>query len=204
MYIRAREKALIDKNILSGWKGAGVIPLSPMSVLEKIPLAPPEPITLPRTPSPSRDFDLSLLDSSPPDGTQLRNTNALLLSTLENNEAVPESAVRYAKRMIQAYELTHHELITARNQISAQKQLLEARKKRKKGKRVAIQGKFVFTTEDMLEIVKIAEAETTAKAAKKKASKRSKRSNVSEDEESMEENDSSESELDCIIVASRN
>ena len=106
--------------------------------------------------------------------------------------------------MMQAYELTHHELITARNHISTQKQLLEAREKRKKGKRLAIQGEFVFTTEDMLKIVKTAEAATTAKAAKKKANKRSKKSNVSEDEESIEKIDSSESELDCIIVASRN
>ena len=85
--------------------------------------------------------------------------------------------------MMQACELTHHELITARNHISTQKQLLEARKKRKKGKRVTIQGKFVFTMEDMLEIVKIVEVETTAKVAKRKQASVQKKSNVSEDEE---------------------
>ena len=76
MYIKAREKALTENNILSGWKGAGSVPLSPMNVLEKIPSPPPEQTTLPRTPSPSRGSDHSLLESSPPDGTQLRNTNA--------------------------------------------------------------------------------------------------------------------------------
>jgi len=38
MYVRAREKALSTSNILVGWRGAGLMPLSPVAVLGKVPL----------------------------------------------------------------------------------------------------------------------------------------------------------------------
>ena len=35
MYIRARGKALVSQNILSGWRSVGLVPLSPITVLRK-------------------------------------------------------------------------------------------------------------------------------------------------------------------------
>ena len=40
IYIRAREKAFTIANITGGWRGAGLWPLSPISVLEKVNLQP--------------------------------------------------------------------------------------------------------------------------------------------------------------------
>lgn len=37
MYIRGRGKALTSHEILSGWRGAGLVPLSPITVLGKLP-----------------------------------------------------------------------------------------------------------------------------------------------------------------------
>ena len=79
MYIRARERAFTSKNILSGWKGAGLMPPSPIHVLEKLPSTSSASTATPCTPPPQRGFDLSLLESSPPDGTELRDANALLI-----------------------------------------------------------------------------------------------------------------------------
>ena len=203
MYIRAREKAFVSCNILAGWKGAGLMPLSPISVLEKLSPISSTSTAAPGTPSLQRGFDLSLLESSPPDGTEPRETNALLLSTLQNIETVPERARRYTERMTRAYEMTHNELVTARKQIAEQEKLLNTRKKRKKGKRVALKGKFVFSTEEILEIAQAAEAERTARSAKKRSRKGARKENDSENEGMVLENDSSASELDCIIVASR-
>ena len=200
MYVRAREKAFTSTDILSGWKGAGLVPLSPVHVLEKLLPISSASTTIPRTPSPQRSFDLLLLESSPPDGTELHDANALLLSTLQSIEAVPERARRYTERMTKAYEITHNELLLARKQISEQQKLLHTRKKRRKGKRVALKGKFVFTTEEVLEIAQAAEAETAARSAKKRSRKITTEENNSEDEEILLENDLSESELDCIIV----
>ena len=85
--------------------------------------------------------------------------------------------------------MTHNKLITARKQISEQQKLLDTPKKRKRGKRVALKGKFVFTTEEVLEIAQTAEAETAARSASN-----------SLDEEIVLENNSCDSELSCIVV----
>lgn len=83
MYIRARQKALTSNNIRSGWRGAGLAPLSPIVVLEKLLVNPASAASPPHTPLRQTDLDLSLLESSPPDGTELRQANALLNSTIK-------------------------------------------------------------------------------------------------------------------------
>ena len=204
MYIRAREKSFTSLNILSGWKGARLMPLSPISVLEKLSPILGASTTTPRIPSPPRGFDLSLLESSPPDGTELRKANAMFINTLKDSRDVPERARRYIERMTRAYEMTHNELATVRKQMAEQQKLLNTRKKRKRGERVAMKGKFVFTTEEVLEIAQVVEAETAVRSAIKRSRKGTMEENDSRDEDLLLESDSSKSELDCIILASRN
>jgi hypothetical protein len=48
--------------------------------------------------------------------------------------------------MSRAYELTHTELTTVRKENKAQRELLQMRKNRKKGKRISLKGRFVFST----------------------------------------------------------
>ena len=74
MYIRARTRALTSSNITSGWRATGLWPLSPITVLDKLP-TPPTPRPPLQTPSQSSSLDLSLLYSSPPEGTELREAN---------------------------------------------------------------------------------------------------------------------------------
>ncbi|KAK0968148.1 hypothetical protein LTR54_018236, partial [Friedmanniomyces endolithicus] len=45
---------------------------------------------------------------------------------------------RYMQRMTKAFEVTQSELITARKQLSESQSLLQTRKARKRGKRVAL------------------------------------------------------------------
>ena len=203
MYIKARAKAFTQSNILSGWKISGLVPLEPMRVLEKLSTRPDSTAISPSTPTLQDQFDLSLLESSPPDGTELRNSNNLLISTLQGIETVPERAKRYAERAVRAYEITNSELITARKIIAEQQKLLDRRKKRKKGKRVALKGKFVFTTEEVLQIARTAEAERAARSAKKQPRKKIIHQIENEEEDEILENDSSSSESDCIIVEAR-
>ena len=76
MYSRAREKALTSANNVSGWKASGLHPLSAITVLNKLPSpATPRP-SKPQTPGQTSTLDLSLLHSSPPEGTELRQANA--------------------------------------------------------------------------------------------------------------------------------
>lgn len=203
MYIRARERAFISSNIQSGWKATGLEPLSPILMLDKLPKAStPPPLPL-QSSNESSSLDLSLLHSSPPEGTELRQANALFNAQIRDVDGIPSPAKRYAERMTRALETTQSELTTIRKELAEQRELLQARKKRKKGKRVALKGKFVFTTQEVLDIVKEAEAETAAKKSRKQPRKRSIRVEIEGDEEDELENMSSDSESNCIIVTDR-
>ena len=144
MYIRARTKALSSENLKAGWKGAGLIPLDPNKILDKLPKRTDSTLTQPETPRNEVNLDLSLLNSSPPDGTQLREANKLLVSALEETAGLSDSVRRYTARLTTMAESTHAELITARKELESVKKILNTRKKRRKGKRVALEGKFVF------------------------------------------------------------
>jgi hypothetical protein len=133
MYTRARERALTSHNILSGWRTAGLLPLSPMTVLEKLPARPGPSPPPPHTPPQQIDLDWSLLDSSPLDGTELRQANSLLTSAIDACEGLPSPAKRYTKRMSRAFETTQSENVTSRRQLKEAETLLSTRKVRKKG-----------------------------------------------------------------------
>jgi hypothetical protein len=163
MYIRARERALISANIQSGWKATGLEPLSPITVLEKLPVAPTHQRLPPQTPGQSSSLDLSLLHSSPPDGIELRQANALFNSQIRDVDGVPSPAKRYAERMTRALETTQSELVTIRKELAEQRVLLQTRKGRKTGKRVKLKGRFVFSSREVLQIAKEAEEEAVAK-----------------------------------------
>ena len=62
----------------------------------------------------------------------------------------------------------------------------------------------MFTTQEVLDIVKVTEEETAAKKSRKRPRKRSISVEIEEDEEDDIENIPSDSESDCIIVADRN
>ena len=204
MYIWARAKAMTSDNILSGWRSTGLVPLAPMRVLRTLQSQPTVGGEPPSTLTEQSHLDLSLLDSSPPDGTELRAANATLTATLKKATSLPSPARRYTERMAQAYETTHAELLAARRLIVEQQELLNRRKQRTKGKRVALKGKFVFSTKEILKIARDAEAATAARSSKKRPYKR-KIDQVDDDpEEEASGSDSSSSLSDYIVVARPN
>lgn len=68
--------------------------------------------------------------------------------------------------MIRALESTQSELVTLRKQLADAEELLPTRKPRKTGKRVSLQGNFVFSTVEVLGIVQQAEAASAKKKAR--------------------------------------
>ena len=203
MYIRAREKALISTNIVSGWKATGLDPLSPIHVLEKLKIAPAPQSLLPSTPGQSSSLDLSLLHSSPPEGTELREANAIFNSQIRDVAGVPSPAKRYAERMTRALETTQSTLVTIQKELAEQRELLQTRKARKTGKRVKLKGRFMFSTEEVLQIAREAEEATAANKGRKRPRKRSISVEIEGDTASILENVSSDSESNCIIVADK-
>ena len=202
VYSRARE-GLTSSNIISGWRAAGLKPLSPITVLEKLVTTPalrPLPFC---TPGEKPGLDISLLRSSPPEGTELRQANALFKSQISRSRDVPFPAKRYAERMTRALETIQSELVTIRNELAEQGKLLRTRKGQRNGKPVKLKGRFVFSTPEVLDIAREAEAETSVKKGRKRARKRTVSLEIEDDVEDITENVSSDAESDCIFVANR-
>lgn len=85
---------------------------------------------------------------------------------------LPSPAKRYSERMSRAFESTHSENVTLRKQLKEAGELLGTRKIRKEGKRAALKGRSVFSTEEVLKLVEEAEAETAKKLTRKRRKKR--------------------------------
>ena len=201
MYIRAREKAFTLRNIQKAWQATGLNPLSPLEVLDKL----PQPTQRPRSTEPTRleqqqSLDTSLLCSSPPEGTELRQANAQLHQALRE-EKLASPAKRYIHRMTHAFEATQSQYATVSKRLAEVEELLRTRKARKKGKRVSLQGRFVYTTPEVLEVTRAAEEKSRKKRKRSGAKTPSKASKLSDNEGDDLENTTSDCGSDCIDVA---
>jgi len=175
--------------------------LSPIVVLDKhLPASAPAP-SPPRTPPDPASLDLTLLDSSPPDGTELRQATALFNSELKKPGALISPAKRFGERMTRILQTTQSENAMLRRELAEAQALLRSRKRRTTGKRVALQGKFVFSTQEVLEIAKQAELDSAAKRGRKRTRTAAIDLEFSAGEDEVLEAVPIDSESDCIIVA---
>jgi hypothetical protein len=106
-------------------------------------------------------LDISLLNNSPPDGTELRQANTLFNAQVQEATGLSSLAKRFAKRMTRALETTQSELVTVRNELAEHQKLLRSRKYHRKGKRVKLKGRFVYSTQEVLAIAQESEAEVS-------------------------------------------
>ena len=170
-------------------------------------------VELPCTPQNSTlvsSLDLSVLRSSPPDGTELRHANSVFNSTMASSNSPASPARRYAKRMTRLVESQNTELTILRKEVKEYKEMLETRKKRTKGKRIKLQGEFVFSTKEVLKIVCEAELKSTKKRPRGRPRGRPRKRLIEEVEEQEEEEEeeinssNSESELEeCVARRTR-
>jgi hypothetical protein len=70
-YIMARNRAFISRNIESSFRTSGIYLLSPITILSTLRMPTATPPTTPPPITTPNDLDRSLLDSSPPEGTEL-------------------------------------------------------------------------------------------------------------------------------------
>jgi hypothetical protein len=94
------------------------------------------------------DLDRSLLDSSLLEGTELREATSLVNSIVRSS-TLETPIKRYIERVGAAFERTTSEVALLRKENTEFRELLRVRKERKKGKRVAVKGKFVFNTKEI-------------------------------------------------------
>ena len=121
---------------------------------------------------------------------------------MQESTDLPSPVKCYGEWIACVYETAHSDIITMCKEFKQQNELFNARKKRKMGKRIALEGKFVFTIEEVLQVVKEAEAAMTAKQSRKQPRKRSIQKFLENEEDGMLETESDSSCSDCIVVAS--
>jgi hypothetical protein len=83
----------------------------------------------------------------------------LLVNRIVYSSNIETPIKRYIERLEVAFERTTSENTLLRKELTEARELLRVRKECKKGKRVAVKGKFVFNTKEILELVEKAEVE---------------------------------------------
>lgn len=201
-YITARAKAFTSRSIESSFRASGIYPLSPITILSTLRMPTSTPPTTPPPITTPTDLDRSLLDSSPPEGTELREAT-LLVNSIVRSSTLETPVKRYIERSGAAFERTVSEVALLRKENAEYRELSRVRKERKKGKRVAIKGKFVFNTKEILEVVEKAEAEASKGKSRKRRTTKVITPEIEEEEEEGIEESIYESESDCVVVVSR-
>ncbi|EDN94559.1 hypothetical protein SS1G_10433 [Sclerotinia sclerotiorum 1980 UF-70] len=169
----------------SSWRGAGLVPFAPRKVLDILPFNSSQQSSTLQMRMSNQDLDLSILRSSPPNGTKLRQANQIFNKALADNDSLASPTRRYAKRMTRLVESQNAD------------EVIETRKKRTKGKRVKLQGQFVFSSEEVLKMVR--EAEEKPKEKKPRGRPRKRPIEELEEETEEEEPESSSSDLELEL-----
>jgi hypothetical protein len=203
MYIQARQQAFRSSNLISGFKATGLWPLSPITVLEKLDSLPHLPTSEPHNSTQQCTLDLSLLQSDPPNGTELREANAICIAKVQNADGLPSPVKRYIVCLTQAFEAMCTKNTTLRKENAEQRELLKKRKNCASGKRVALKGRFVFSTQEVLGIAREAEEATARKTSRKRRYSDSAGIEIGDPGEIVPEDVPSDSESDCIMVVQR-
>jgi hypothetical protein len=169
-YIKARARCFKPSSIESGFPKAGIYPSNPEILLST--LTPP-----PRTPSPEDQVVSQVSDASrilrargsprTPKALNLRQISDLV----QNDGDIPPSARDLIRNLIDFAEDRDTDAILARRELREKDVLLNTRKTRKTGKRVALKGKYLLTKEDILKVVQDLEEGTKAKRTKKRGKK---------------------------------
>ena len=151
-YIKARARCFKPSSIESGFRKAGIYPFNPEVLLSTI--TPP-----PRTPSPENQVVSQVSDASrilrargsprTPRTLNLRQ----IVDLVQNDGDIPSSARDLIQDLIDFTEDRDTNAILAQRELREKDALLNTRKTRKKGKRVALKGKYLLTREDILKVV---------------------------------------------------
>ena len=204
MFIRARAKAVTPTNIKAGWKGTGLVPSDPVKVLQRLSIQPPAPERRIHTPPEQITLDTTLLQSSPPEGTELHQSNTIFTQALRGSSGVISPIQRYAERMTRLVETQNATIAIQAKQLADQQQLLNKRNKHTRGKRVRLEGVVVYSSEDILKVAREEEAPKQKPGPKRSRGRPRKRPIQELETESEIElliNSSSDSEVgleDCI------
>ena len=164
-YIKARAQCFKPSSIESGFRKAGIYLFNPEILLST--LTPP-----PRTPSLENQVVSQVSDVSrilrargslcTPRALNLRQ----IVDLVQNDRDILSSARDLIRDLIDFAKDRDTDAILARRELRKKNVLLNTHKTRKKGKRVALKGKYLLTKEDILKVVQDLKEETKKKKTK--------------------------------------
>ena len=164
-FIEAREEGITEKNILAGWRGAGLFPENMHRVLHQLPdIA--TPISTPVSPLANATSTPFFLSSSPPDPAILRSTNQAFLATSTITD-LDTDYKRHMRRLSGISERLQTEVTMLQKELKEVKEVNAKRKERASGKRIILKDKSILSTEEVHQALKEAEEITHAKKLKK-------------------------------------
>ena len=167
MFIQTRSQILISRNVLAGWKNASLKPFQPQKIFQELSFQQTFIFSWLFTFPETSALDLLLLANFFPNGIELRNANHAFKFTLQKSTDLFFPAKHYSKWMIQMYEIIHNKTITMHKKLKQQKIFFETCKKHSKNKKITLQNKFVFTTEEILQITKKTKSINAIKSVQK-------------------------------------
>ena len=91
-----------------------------------------------------------------------------LVNSIVCSSTLKTPVKQYIKRLGAAFERTTSENALLQKELAKARELLQVRKECKKGKRIAIKGRFVFNTKEILKLVKEAEVEASKGKSKRR------------------------------------
>jgi len=171
-FIKARQTALTVKNIKAGWKGAGIYPMDPSKVINKIPR--PETTSLISstddtsiTPteiiSAEELFDILEDMNALIDARALHSATTALNDLVRTKQALHTPARKFIPRLASTTESLLAENAILKLELKQCKDVLGSRKVRQGGKRLVLKGKIIISTEEILKLIEEAEAVTQNK-----------------------------------------
>jgi hypothetical protein len=170
-YYNARNISLTKHNIESAWRGAGLLPFCPSKVCRiasnlRTPTPPPSPIPE----QSSMPFGNMNITSSPLEPDTLHSTNTALNDYLATPDSIKTPVRRYIKSLTRTSEVLSAEVAMITHECNAVKDVLQARKQYKRGKRLVLEDQISLSQPELRQ--RIIEIENEAK--KKRGKKRKK------------------------------
>ena len=203
-YIQARLDVCNYQNIILAWRGAGLFPFNPQRALCTIIQEGEIPEQeQPKTPTQFDIFDQVFVNSSPLDKATLRSANQLLNLTLDSQVALLTLVYQYIRKLALGTKKLQVQTIVYQHNAINLWSILQKCKTCTNGKRVALKGHFLVSTQDLYDIVvaaKKATKERASKKAKRNGKKKTNKAGVeANDREEAKDESGSENRV-CIIV----
>ncbi|KFY28879.1 hypothetical protein V491_00252 [Pseudogymnoascus sp. VKM F-3775] len=149
-YIHAHEVTFSNLNITSAWRGSGLQPFQPQTVIRAATLQPPTPATpqRPRTPTEHDIFEKVFINSSPPDFNPLQKANSVL-STALNQGVLNMPTKRYIHKLADETEKLNTCHILQQRETDNLRNIIQKRRAQNKGKRAVLKGQFYISTQEL-------------------------------------------------------